>query len=126
MKNNQKGFGALEGLLVLVIVGLLGFVGWYVWHSKNNVNKTFSTAASTSAAASPAKKTTQQTTNTNPSYLVITEWGLRVQLTSAIEDAYYKVLGNSVDLSLKSLENTQCKAGGWPPSHYDRYTSTDI
>gem|GEM_PF-5416893 len=35
MKKNQHGFGAIEGLLLLVIVSLIGFVGWYVWQSKN-------------------------------------------------------------------------------------------
>jgi hypothetical protein len=36
MKNNQKGFGLVETLLILVIIGLVGFVGWYVWDSKSN------------------------------------------------------------------------------------------
>lgn len=35
MKKNEKGFSAVEMLLILVIVGLIGFVGWYVWQSKN-------------------------------------------------------------------------------------------
>lgn len=31
MNRNQKGFSAVEGLLILVIVVLMGFVGWYLW-----------------------------------------------------------------------------------------------
>jgi hypothetical protein len=50
MKKNQKGFGAVEGLLILVIVGLIGFVGWYVWHSKNNANKALTNAGVSSSA----------------------------------------------------------------------------
>ena len=36
MKNNQKGFSAVEGLLILVIVGLMGLVGWFVYNSGND------------------------------------------------------------------------------------------
>ena len=37
MAKNQRGFGAIEVLLVIVVVGLVGFGGWYVWHhSKTN------------------------------------------------------------------------------------------
>ncbi len=36
MKKNQNGFSAVEGLLILVIVGLLGGVGWYVWQNKQD------------------------------------------------------------------------------------------
>jgi hypothetical protein len=54
MKNNQKGFSAIEGLLILIIICLIGFSGWYVWNSKqtsdvpnNNVTKTVSAKQST-------------------------------------------------------------------------------
>lgn len=30
MKTNQKGFGVVEGLIIVVIVGLIGFAGWMV------------------------------------------------------------------------------------------------
>lgn len=36
MKNNQKGFSAVEALIILVIVGLIGFAGWFVWQSQKN------------------------------------------------------------------------------------------
>lgn len=35
MKKNQKGFNAVEGLIILVIVGLIGFVGWIVYQKQN-------------------------------------------------------------------------------------------
>lgn len=34
MNKNQKGFTAIEGLLILIIVGMVGITGGYVWHSK--------------------------------------------------------------------------------------------
>jgi len=36
---NQKGFIALEFLLIPVLVILVGFTGWFVWNAKNNSNK---------------------------------------------------------------------------------------
>lgn len=47
MQRNQKGFSAVEGLLILFIVGLVGFIGWYVYHSKNNAEATLSQADKT-------------------------------------------------------------------------------
>lgn len=57
LKKNQKGFGAVEGLLILVIVGLVGFIGWYVYHTKNNANSSYNNAAiiSTVNKVAPAK-----------------------------------------------------------------------
>lgn len=39
MRNNTKGFSAVESILLLVILGLIGFVGWYVWKSGQSTNK---------------------------------------------------------------------------------------
>lgn len=40
---SQKGFSAVEALLILVIVGIVGGLGWYVWDanedSKNSLSK---------------------------------------------------------------------------------------
>lgn len=38
MKNNQKGFTVVEGILILVIVTLISGIGWYVWNNKNSNN----------------------------------------------------------------------------------------
>lgn len=35
MRTNQKGFSAVEAIIILIVVGLLAFAGWYVW-KKNN------------------------------------------------------------------------------------------
>jgi len=55
MYKNEKGFSAVEGLLILVTVGVIGFVGWYVWQSKNEGNK----ATNTDNAASQTNKDKQ-------------------------------------------------------------------
>lgn len=40
MKLNQKGFGAVEAILTMVIIGLIGGTGWYVWNAKNSTEDT--------------------------------------------------------------------------------------
>ncbi len=35
MRSNEKGFSAVEGMIVAVVAVLIGFVGWYVWHTKH-------------------------------------------------------------------------------------------
>lgn len=47
MKHNQKGFGAVETLLIIVILGLLGGVGWYVYQSQNKHNQKDQPASTT-------------------------------------------------------------------------------
>src|SRR6185312_10539783 len=49
MTRNQKGFGAIEGLLFLILLSILGFTGYYVWHTSKNANSTYNTAAKTSS-----------------------------------------------------------------------------
>lgn len=45
MKKNEKGFGLVETLLVLILITLVGFVGWSVWHSNNKSSKPVSSVA---------------------------------------------------------------------------------
>ncbi len=40
MKRGQKGFGVIEGLLIVIIVLLVGFIGYYVYHSRNSTSAT--------------------------------------------------------------------------------------
>lgn len=67
MKRNEKGFGAVEVLLLVVTIGLLGVVGWMFFskqqESKGNDNKTVD---STQQAA---KEETKPTTE-NPPYTI--------------------------------------------------------
>ncbi len=59
---NQRGFSAVEGLLILVIVGLIGFTGWYVWQAKSNTEKTLNQASSTSSSSVTKTVKVKQTT----------------------------------------------------------------
>lgn len=60
MQKNQKGFGAIEAIIVLVIVAILGFVCWYVWKQNHKSTDTKSTSQQTnndSDARKQAKET---------------------------------------------------------------------
>ncbi len=48
----NEGFGALEGILIVVIVAAVIFVGWYIWNARNNTNKVLSTVNSSSSNVS--------------------------------------------------------------------------
>ncbi|MBX4190735.1 hypothetical protein KW794_01470 [Candidatus Saccharibacteria bacterium] len=63
---SQKGFSAIEGLLILVIVGLLGFVGWFVYNSNTKTNQSLSNAEKTSASNKlPSKPSTSKAGETD-------------------------------------------------------------
>jgi hypothetical protein len=47
MKNNQKGFGAIEAILILVILAIIGFVGWYALN-RDKASDSKSTASQSS------------------------------------------------------------------------------
>lgn len=126
--NNQKGFAAVEAILILVIVAMIAGVGYYVWHSNQQTKATLD-EASKSAQNSLAKTTKKPTSVTQ--YLAIKEWGVKIPLTSDILDSYYVTsnqdspVPSQISLSLNSLKSTQCKADGWSPSIYFRYTNKD-
>jgi hypothetical protein len=72
---NQKGFGAVEGLLILVIVGILGFVGWYVWHSKNNANQIYKNMTNSESVAQTSKA----------SFIFIPQWHIKIPLDNLLQ-----------------------------------------
>jgi cytoskeletal protein RodZ len=55
MNKNQKGFGVIELLIILVILGLIGAGGWYVYH-KNQKSKKPVTTSQTAKKKAPANK----------------------------------------------------------------------
>lgn len=59
IQKNQQGFGAVEAVLVLVIVILIGVVGWMVYKNHNKTTNNKTTASNSSANTSPQTKTTQ-------------------------------------------------------------------
>jgi type II secretory pathway pseudopilin PulG len=58
MKKLQYGFTAVEGLLILVIVGIMAGAGWYVWQSNQNANQSLDNANSSNSYIFKAKNKT--------------------------------------------------------------------
>src|SRR5687767_15826660 len=54
MKNNQKGFGPVEVIAIIVIAGFIGFGGWFVWNN-SRTEKSSLEKKDTSAPADPRK-----------------------------------------------------------------------
>jgi len=63
MYKNQNGFSAIEGLLILVIVGIIGFTGWFVWQSNNKVSDNLKGNSSTADFAKTKKSPVDPTAN---------------------------------------------------------------
>lgn len=89
---NQKGFGAVETILVLVIVGLIGGVGWYVWDAKKESDKSLNQASQTEiVAANKSKLSEYKNEELGLSLKYPKEWGD----ASAKEGTFLKFQGGS-------------------------------
>lgn len=87
---NQKGFGAVEALLILVILGIVGFTGYFVWHAKQNTDKSLTPTTS----ITPVIKKTQTTTPTSTSkasVISVKEWGIQIPMPSGDSSYTYSV-----------------------------------
>ena len=109
---NEKGFSAIEIVLVVIISVLIGVVGWLAY---DNHHKTTATSSSTTSKSSP-------TTYTIP----ITPLGISITVPIALEDLTYAVTNQtpyngetSVEvglstISLTNLDPTNCSASQMP------------
>ncbi len=86
---NQKGFGAVEALLILVIVGIIGGAGWYVFQSQKKTNQSLDNANKSLTELSQQKNVEQSKDETE--YIEIKEWGVRFALNDDYSDMYYLV-----------------------------------
>lgn len=66
ISENEKGFSAVEVVLVLVIVVLIGTVGWLVYKNHHKTTTTAFTATTATKPAETTKSTSTTTQTTNP------------------------------------------------------------
>lgn len=117
LSRNEKGFGALELVIVLVIVALIGAVGYLVYKNSHQpvkvvtVTKTVTNTASTNKSGA--------TTSIQPDVLKISEWQIGLPITTSIADASYHIVGNTAWLSTVKLDNDQQCI-----TYYTSYTSS--
>jgi len=130
-KINQKGFAAVEAVLIVIVIALVGGSGYFVWKAQKVVNTTYSNASKV-AQSTPEKVTKKTNTSPQPqSYLVIKEWGVKVPLSDAIKDAYYiytpktQGSGGYVRLSLDAFKGTGCAADSTSIGEYSRLQKGD-
>jgi hypothetical protein len=117
-KLNQKGFGAIEALLILIIVAGLGFVGWYVMNSNKQTKDQVSNIDKSTVKTAPTTKSIGAT-------MVFKELGVEFKLSNDLTDLSYNVThfsdGDSLALTSPSFKtaNEQCygeKVDGEGPS----------
>ena len=56
IRKNQFGFGAVEVVLIVVILGIIGGAGYYVMKANKSIDKTNDSTAASSAPTPTAKK----------------------------------------------------------------------
>lgn len=59
--NNQKGFAAIEAVLIVVVLGIIGFTGWFVYHSKQAADKSLTAAGNSTPQVAQNKPVTPKT-----------------------------------------------------------------
>jgi type II secretory pathway pseudopilin PulG len=69
LNRNQKGFSAVETIIVIVIVALIGFVGWYVWSAKKKTDNSLAAASSGSNSQTSQKQSNTTTKPAKPTVL---------------------------------------------------------
>ena len=114
MKINQKGFGLVEILIVIVIVGLLVAMGWLVY-SRSTQNQTQTDSKQTSANPDISTDATSNPTN----YLTLTDFNVRIPLDDktdglklgSVSSAGYNETDKSVAIIAPELDNAwKCEA----------------
>jgi len=83
MKNNQKGFGAVEALLILILLSILGFTGYYVYHTSKDANSSYDNASTSSNAAAQKSAVSNK--------FVFKEIGVQFNTADDLKGLAYKV-----------------------------------
>jgi len=86
LRDNQAGFGAIETVLLVVVVAVIGFVAWYVYKANNNANKTLNQATQVSSTSPHFAKTPAKTTANTAA----AQASAQAKLIQSALEAYYK------------------------------------
>lgn len=98
-KLNVKGFGAVEGLLIFVVLGIIGGTGWYVYSSqKQTVTEPDNTIQSQTKAQSTDFSLTTRLTSLNNKFSLLVPDGWKFVNDTELDYAY------ATDMNYKSGE----------------------
>lgn len=130
MHNNQKGFAAMEGVLILVVVAIIGAAGFFVYKSQQETKKAQddSNKSSLEVSTQNQNKDEEKPAEQAPAkkYLEIKELGVKFEKTAELADVYYVIRGNSAHFSLESLKDTDCAADKTSQVALTRYTEEEL
>jgi len=80
-QEHQSGFGTVEMLLIVLVIGIVGAAGWLVY--QHNRPKATNAAPNTSQTSNPQTTTTTPTQTTT--YFIINEWGVRAPYSGSLK-----------------------------------------
>lgn len=81
VSNDQRGFSALETILLLIIVAIIAGVGGYVLHANNKAGSTINAA----------NKSSSTTAKSDSQVLDIKEWNVKMTLPTGLKDLTYEL-----------------------------------
>jgi len=113
--SNQKGFSAVEAVIILIVLVILAGAGYMVYNRQHN--KKDDTNKSTTSNSQTKKDTSDDTTATKSTVAKITELGVQFTLPSDLSDFTYEVKDRTTDsgtyktayTGTKALEALGCK-----------------
>jgi len=139
IKSNEKGFGTLEAILIVIILVLIGVVGYMVYknhHKSTPVASVSNTQATVKPDSSTSSTATTKTTLASTTTVVqIPELGIQITVPNSIKDLVYATNtatlnnGNSATyakFSTTSLSNTDsgCSDSFGPLGSLERANGT--
>ncbi len=95
-KLTQKGFGVIEGILIIVALSMIAGTGFYVINASKDKNEDSSSVSSQKNDPKPETDTTNEVV-ASQKYLTVSEWGIKIPLNDQVDGlAYTKQNGNIV------------------------------
>jgi len=105
LRNDQRGLGLWEIILLILILLILALVGWRVWEAKQESDKSSKNAesASNSQAASKESGQKQEENKDEVSYLEVPQLKVKVKLNASVTGLQYVMQNDSAYFTLKSF-----------------------
>ncbi len=118
LSRNQKGFGAVETILIVIIVGIIGGTGWYVYSVNKSINASDANTLKSSTTTPNSKNTASGNKYVELSSTKLPEgWSVDVQNVSLV-NVSNKTIGCSVSVS----STTDTAESNSPSVNHDRQT----
>jgi hypothetical protein len=115
LSRNQQGFTAVEGLLLVVILGIIGYVGWFVYSRNAPARTSTDTAQSATTSPSPAavaKAETTTYTDSVGSYTVTYPKTWKIVTEKVLDDPAMKISKSTLTSPTGTVLNMISDNGG--------------